>query len=143
MKVKKISPKYIRFRPIHKLNKIALQKEFLKNFSLDPLVVDVEYLAKSLQDTIRVSVDTVCPLKDVRCTKPFAPWMRNEEIILQQSKRNKQRREYERNKNNLKNKALYRMEVRNTDKLIDSVRSDYISNLSSNSKQFWTYIDKP
>ena len=42
VKVKKISPKNIKFRPIQKLNKIALQKEFIKNFSLDPLVVDVE-----------------------------------------------------------------------------------------------------
>ena len=118
--------KVIKCRPWHLADPITTQISFLKHHIRNENHT-LEQKVSTLTNTLKYTVNEVCPEKCIRSSKPFAPWMGNNEVKSAQRKRNVIKRKLSANPDNEQLRIQYQIAVKNTNKLIETMRSQFLS----------------
>jgi len=96
----------------------------------------------AIEHILSTAIDKFAPLKSVRCSKPWAPWFKNDILRNARLERIRLKKIYK-NEKTEESRIAYRQSVRNTDKLIKKVRSQYLSKIAyQNSSTFWNVVKK-
>jgi len=142
IKVARKSQPVFKFRPINTIN-VATFHESIK---LQLLNSDLSgpLSALNLQTLLLDSLNKCCPLKEVKFSKPFAPWMKNISIINSQKERDKLQKKYKKNPTDDTLYISYRKSLKAVSKLIEEERSSYITNIAKekDSATFWKIFNK-
>ena len=98
----------------------------------------------NLQSKVVDAVNEICPEKSVRCTKPYALWMKHSSVIEAQRERNRFKKSYQKNKGDNDCSLKYRKAVRKVDCAIKEVRQSFLNDQTYilNSSQYWSLINK-
>jgi len=112
---------------------------------LDQQLLNINFNSLSFSDIqtyLIQALNTICPLKTIRCTKPFSPWLNSPDIKAARSARDRLRIQYTRNKTE-DNRISYRKAVRHTDELIKTYRAKYLSNVcNKDERHIWKTIQR-
>jgi len=130
------------YRPINDISQEEFSKTFEINLNKYLLNCKTDDYISLIQRCLDYSLEQVCPLRTVRSKKPFAPWMKEKNIINAKKIRDKALTKWRKDKDNLENKIIYRNSVKATSRLIHFERSKYLSSIAEkrNSRTLWTVI---
>ena len=133
----KITPRTISFRPWHTINLTTLKETFAT-------MTSVADSAEYLQSKLIAIIDAICPIKSLRVTKPFAPWMKSQKILNTQAERDTLKKIYAANKLNDNIRKSYRILVRKTDSVIKEERCKFLreSVQTGDSRSIWRLVRK-
>ena len=143
VKKSKSKVKYIKFRPWNAIDQSELIETF-KTLKDTPKMLDLGDDFVNLQSKVVDAVNVICPEKSVRCTKPYAPWMKHSSVIEAQRERNRFKKSYQKNKGDNDCRLKYRKAVRKVDCVIKEVRQSFLNDQKYilNSSQYWGLINK-
>jgi len=98
----------------------------------------------TLQKCLESSLDYVCPEKTFYTKKPYAPWIKDPEIITAMSKRDKSRAAWLKDKSSIEKNKIYRSSVKTVDKLVIEKRTNYLDKISktNDTKLLWNVIKR-
>ena len=116
---------YIKFRPWNNIHQSELIETYQK-LKENPEMLDLEDDFNKVQSNITDAVNEVCPVKTIRCTKPYEPWMKQCFVIQAQLDRNRLKKSFQKNKEDNDRRLEYRRAVRKVDYVLREARKSEI-----------------
>jgi len=121
------------YRPISNMDTDKFSSIFHENMNKSIVNVDPSTYVFLIQNCLNKSLEMACPLKIVKCTRPFAPWMKETSIVKAKKERTRALTVWRKDKNNIDKKTVYKK---------DEKRSMYLSTIANrkNSRLLWSVI---